>query len=227
MKNNIFESRKAVLEHLKHVGFKRKFSKQEIEKFSDESTARFWAVRDLFGVKVYSKREDIKEDESWSRFCLDFNDSKHPANRAWYYYETIHFSTKDTETVFGLKKGKEKKQLIKGVLNLLEVRPEVGTYILTLEAESEDFLKLQNYAGFNDLVKDREALLAGVQHRHGKDKVPFDYTTIPSEELPWVIECCGRNPEYQIWEHRQDSAKFWNNLAKNSCQFKDIKDFIK
>ena len=48
MDNNLFHLRTAALNHLKTIGFKSKFTAQDIKNFEYDDTERLWTVGQLF-----------------------------------------------------------------------------------------------------------------------------------------------------------------------------------
>lgn len=227
MRNIQLQVYQLAYQDLKTVGWTGVVTKEMVKDWnqSGDNWSRIWSLDNIFSFKII---RDLKMPDEWSSLGLGFIVGYYrPKNRAWYKYYNIDFDESDKKTVFSLQKKGEEKQTITGVDALMNTPLSFGEYTLILEKESEDLKNSMQEAGFMDEETDRKCLVDGVNHMlRGRKIVPFDFTKIPSEEIPWVIECCGRQPQYQLWGIRKEHAKFWLELYQNSNELKDVKKFF-
>jgi hypothetical protein len=226
MNNIIFELRKKALELMKSTGFSFCIEQEQLDYPRTDDDMRWTYDYDIHIKLTNSESTDIISSYVFQIDSKKSHKLRHKycaLNRAWSPYYDISFPEDDSSVFILTNLDNNKIKEFNGIQSLIKEKLKAGNYHLRIKEYGVEFLKFEDECGFTDLKQDRKALIKGVNHMKGNRKIPFEWKNLPSEQIPWIIECCGRHKEYQQWEVRFDYEKGYKALFKESDSLKKVK----
>jgi hypothetical protein len=187
MNNILLDLRQKAVALFLKTGVNFELSDEDLANMSHENDITRWSSEYGIWIGIGLSKENVASGYSFSiddPVMYSFRHKFEHLNRAWSPYYKFEFPLEDSSVFVITNLETKKSKTFNGIKKLIKEKLKAGKYHIQVKSYGKEFLKREDDCGFTCPEKDRKALIKGVHHMKGNDKVPFEWKELPSEQLP-------------------------------------------